>query len=319
MSAIKQPFVHITDDIMADLPISTAAVLRVTEAAIRGRDAGTVWAAPKATIFPPDGRYLMAALAGQNDPPYLVTKTVVLNPANPGKGLPQIDGVISLVDAETGHPKAILDAGWITGIRTAGASAAAARHMARKDAASIGFIGAGVQAHWHLRLFSDMFPIKHIRTFSRGRAKQEALCAEAEKRGISGEICSSAEAAISDVDMIVTSITVDYSPEFRPFLDAGCLKPGAFAAVTDLGVPWIKDRLVALDRVIIDDLEQEAAMEKKLAPQDVVQGDLTGVVCGRVSGREQEQERTAFIFRGVPLGDLALSVLVYEKYREARG
>jgi len=318
--ASKQSFVYLSDDDLSTLGITTEEVLDATEAAIRGREEGSVWAAPKATILPPDGRYMMAALAAMSDPPLLANKTVLLNPRNPERGLPQINGLISLLNADTGLPVAVLDANWITGIRTAGASAVAARYMARKESSVIAFIGCGVQAHSHLELFSDMFPIARIKTFSRGRPRQEILCAAAAEKGISGDICDTAHDAVSDADIIVTSITVTYDPDFKPFLDANWMKPGAFAAVTDLGVPWIQDTLSVLDRVIIDDLEQEATMDKKVAPAEVVQGDLAGVVMGRATGRTDgpagDNERTAFMFRGVPLGDLALSALCYRKAME---
>lgn len=311
--SVSQPCMYLSDEQMQALGITTAEVLAAIEAAIRGRAAGTVWAAPKATLLPPDGRYLMAAIAAMSDPPLVANKTVVLNPRNPDRGLPQINGMISLLNADTGLPVAVLDANWITGIRTAGASAVAATYMARPESDTMAFIGAGVQARSHLQLFSDLFPISRIRTFSRGRAGQEALCAAAADKGIGGEICDTARQAVSGADIIVTSITVDYSPAFRPFLDADWLKPGAFAAVTDLGIPWIQDTLGCLDRVIIDDLEQEAAMSNKLAPPEVIRGDLAGIVTGGVIGRSSGDDRTAFIFRGVPLGDLALAALCHGK------
>ena len=66
----------------------------------------------------------------------------------------------------------------------------------------------------------------------------------------------------------------------------------------------------AFERIIIDDLEQEATSEPMIDPA-LVKGDLTGLAQGTVPGRESEDERNAFVFRGLALGDLALAGLAY--------
>ena len=91
------------------------------------------------------------------------------------------------------------------------------------------------------------------------------------------------------------------------------MKPGSFAAITDLAAPWVKESFNTLNRVIIDDMAQEASLPNKLADPDAVHGDISNLVIGDVAGRSGEDERTAFIFRGHAIGDLALSALAYQK------
>ena len=100
----------------------------------------------------------------------------------------------------------------------------------------------------------------------------------------------------------------------EPFLDAGGIKAGAFAAITDLGVPWKKDSFSALDRIIIDDVAQEAALPNKLCDPSLIAGDISQLVLGKCEGRKAAEERTTFLFRGHALGDLALSVLALQKH-----
>ena len=170
-----------------------------------------------------------------------------------------------------------------------------------------------MQAHSHLDAFNDMFPLERIRIFGRGQANIGRLGETAAGMSLDVEVCDSGNEAIEDADLIVTSIT--WSADLVPFLDAEQMKPGAFAAVTDLCVPWQRQSFAALDRVVIDDVEQEASLENKLAPPEVVDGDLSGLVLGRVEGRRDDAERTAFLFRGHALGDLALSGLALQKSR----
>ena len=297
------------------LDITTADAMSAIERVIHGKFANKTWSAPKAVLHPPDGRYVMATLSASDDPPFIATKSLLLNPRNPERGLPQINSIITLLDSETGIPVAVMDGNWITGIRTAALSAVAAAKLARKDASSLAFIGAGVQASTHLKAFADLFPLAAVKIFSRGRANMERLRDEARAIGLEAIICDSAREAVSGVDLLVTSVTL--GPQTVPFLDANWLAPGSFTAGTDIAAPWHKDTFTAFDRLLVDDLEQEQSLPNKLADPDLITGDLAGLVLGQASGRNSDDERTAFLFRGHPLGDIALAALAFEMARKS--
>jgi ornithine cyclodeaminase/alanine dehydrogenase len=123
-----------------------------------------------------------------------------------------------------------------------------------------------------------------------------------------------AEDAISDADIVVTSVTLSY--ELEPFLDARWLKPGAFVSSTDLALPWIPEGMAAFDRIVIDDLEQESTMPTPMVDPRLVTGDLTNLVTGAAANRDTDAQRTAFVFRGMAVGDLALAALGYQRARQ---
>lgn len=310
MSAVDS-IPYLSEQALAELGITTSEIVASIEELISGSARSVVWSAPKAVILPHDGRYMMAALAAADDPPLLAVKTVVLNPRNPSRGLPAINGLVTMLDSETGLPAAILDGNWITAVRTAALSAVAAKYMAKSDSSVVAFIGSGVQARSHLEAFADMFPLEEVRIFGRGKENIERLCQAANELGKSAVVCASGKEAITGSDLTVSSVT--YSATLEPFLDAAWLKPGAFAAITDLGVPWNTASLSAFNRIVIDDLQQEAALANKLAPPELVTGDLAGLVLGKFKGRAGDDERSAFVFRGHGLGDLALSAVAYRK------
>ena len=114
-------------------------------------------------------------------------------------------------------------------------------------------------------------------------------------------------------DIIVTSVTLDYS--IAPFLDAGLMKPGAFAAITDLCIPWQPESLATFRTIVVDDLEQERASEKPMVDPKAIAGDLTDLVAGRVVDTPRP---AAFAFRGIALGDYAAAVLALAR-AEANG
>lgn len=293
------------------LGVSTDEVIAALEHAIRESEREQVWSAPKAVILPPDGRYVMATLAVMNDPPLVATKSLVLNARNSDIGLPQINSIVTLLHGETGLPEAAMDGNWVTAVRTAGLSAVAAKYMARPDSATAGFVGTGVQARSHLQAFADMFRLKHIKISGRGRANIDALGAMADKLGLTFEVSDTPREAVEDVDLIVTSMT--HTSIDAPFLDANWLQAGSFLTAVDLGGAWHRETFGQFDRLAIDDLNQEAAMEAKLADPAHITGDLSGLIHDRFEGRSSAAERTAFVFRGHALGDLAAAALAWQK------
>ncbi len=302
---------YLSESILDSLQLTSQDVVKSIEHLIYGRSQSQVWNAPKAVITPPDGRYMMATLAAANDPPFLAVKSLLLNPENPKRGLKSINSLVTLMDSDTGLPLAILDGNWITAIRTAGLSAVAAKRLARTDSSVAAFIGCGVQAHSHLKIFSELFPLKEIRVFGRGVLNQDKLCQSAIDIGLSAVASKTAQDAVHNADLIITSVTL--SPQLQPFLDARWLKPGVFVTMTDLALPWFTESMSVFDRIVVDDLEQESSMTKPLVDPALVSGDLTGLVNGDIAGRCNENERSAFIFRGLALGDLAVAGLAYQK------
>lgn len=302
---------YLTQPFLERLSITTDEIIAIIEELILAQRRGLVWCAPKVVALPGDERYIMATLAVADEPGVVATKSLVLNPRNPARGLHAINSLVTLLDGETGLPLAVIDGNWVTARRTAGLSAVAAKRLARPDSRVIAFIGCGVEARSHLDAFGDIFPLSEIRAFGRGTENRDALCRAAEARGLKAVASETAKDAITDADLVVTTVTLSHG--MTPFLDAGWLKAGAFATVTDLALPWRPEGMKAFDRIVIDDLEQEARMSKPMVARELIAGDLAGLVAGDLPWRRSAAERTAFVFRGVALGDLAVAGLIYRR------
>ena len=305
----RPQFLYLDEGDLSRLPIHTDEVVQSLENLVRREGDASLWAPSKTSVSLPDGRYLMAGVAAMDDPSVMAVKSLVLNPANPDRGIPQINATVTVLDSHTGFPLAVMDGNWITAVRTAGLSALAASRLANPDASSIAFIGCGVQARAHLRAFGDRFPLVEMRAFGRGAANRDTLCAAGEERGLRAVASATGQDAIEGADLVVTTVTL--STDAPPFLDARGLKPGAFAAVTDFVAPWHRDSLIAFDVIVTDDLSEP------LIDPDRFDGDLHAVLAGDIPGRQKQAERTAFIFRGPPVADLALAELAYRKARES--
>ena len=305
------PFVYLTNKQLAGLKISTFDICAAIEDAIVQQSKQQLWTAPKAAILPGDGRYIMSTLSVADLPGLIACKSVMVAPDNATKDLPAINGAIMLLDSQTGELRGVIEANWVTAVRTAGLSAVAAKQLANPNSRSIGFIGSGVQALSHLGAFCDLFPIEQIKVFSRGQANIEKLCDHASHLGLHAEAVSSAEKAVLEADIVVSSITLSY--QVAPFISANWLKPGAFAAITDLAIPWLADSMTAFDKIIIDDHEQEKAAETPMVKKESIYADLQEMVTEQKHCKFDANKRSAFAFRGMAIGDFAVSALAYQR------
>ena len=282
-------------------------MVEAIEQAIRAQAAGTLKTAPKAYLQPGDGRLALAMLA--LDAEVMVVKAVMANAANKARGLPSVLGSVLVLDGQSGEPLAVLDGPWVTAVRTAGLSAVAAKRLARADASSLGLIGCGVQAHSHLAAFAAMFPLRRVLVAGRGAANRDAVMAAVRARGLEAVAADAADALAADI--VVSSVDLGVTP----FLDARRLRPGAFASMVDLAVPWLEAGLAGFDRIAVDDLAQERTVDRPMVPLGRVSGDLAGLVTGAMPARLDASERTGFAFRGIALGDIALAGLVWRRLR----
>ena len=308
---VNKDFVYLSDDALNGLGITPSEVADVIELALRDKIAGRLHTAPKSAIMPGDGRYMVSTLAVGDRERLTVLKAVTVTTVGARLGLPAINGSIIAMDADTGMLKAIIDANWVTAVRTAALSTVAARRLANPASTSVAFIGTGVQAHSHLAAFAELFPLTEIRAFGRGQTNRDKLCHLAQEMGLRAIAAQTAEEALRGADLVVTSVTLDYT--IKPFLDAGWMKPGSFAAITDLGIPWHQDSMSAFGTLVIDDQDQEDSIERKLAPPDLVQTDLTGLLRGTPHVAHDPDKPNCFAFRGIALGDYAATALVVER------
>lgn len=296
---------------MEGLEITASDAIDKIEHLCRERDAARVLNAPKSLLRPVDDVLFMSTLAVSEDPPFTAVKALGVNAANAQKGMGTIGSIITLFDRETAYPVAIMDGSWITEVRTAALSAVAAKHFARPDSKTIAFIGSGAQARSHLDAFLDMFPLQAVQLYGRGPKNRNLLCQKAEGLGLTAMDYSDPRQAIEGADIIVSSVPL--ATGLQPFLETEWTAPGVFVSLVDLARTWRSETLHHFDRIIIEDAEQERTMDPQMIPEALIGEDLLDLVTSRASGRQDANQRIAFIFRGLAIGDLALAILAYER------
>jgi len=131
-------------------------------------------------------------------------KVVSVFPDNAAKNKPVINGFIMLLDAETGEPKALMDAGYLTALRTGAVSGLATKYFAADSASHVAIIGAGVQAETQLQAVAAVRDIKRVSLWSRSADKARQF-AQQYAHQYDVQVFESISDAVREADIICTA------------------------------------------------------------------------------------------------------------------
>src|SRR5680860_1785009 len=131
--------------------------------------------------------------------------------------------VFTLFDTGTGVIKAIMQAEWLSWLRTGGTSAVASKYLAKRDASIVGIIGSGKQAFGQLSMLTRVLQLQDVRVFSRGKSNREEFVGKVREELGSLEVrdVSHPRDAVEGADVVVLATNSK-----RPVIDAAWLSPG---------------------------------------------------------------------------------------------
>lgn len=229
-------------------------------------------------------------------------------PDNPRQhGLPTIQGLIVVMDVDSGTPLGILDSTLITTLRTAAATAVAAKHLAREDSRTMTIIGCGIQGRAHAEALLRVRPITKVFAFDADPAAAERF---AQHLGIEVVRAESIENAIAASDIVITC-----TPSRSPILGIEHSHPGLFIGAVGADNPEkseLAPALLAQSRVVPDILDQAAmmgdlhhAIAAGAMTRDDIHGELADILCGRIPARLDDDEVFIFDSTGTALQDVA--------------
>ena len=247
-------------------------------------------------------------------------------PANPARaGLPTIQGLVALCDATDGRLLAIMDSIEITALRTGAATALAARHLARADAAVATICGCGTQGRIQLEALQRARPIARAFAYDADYATAVRFAEERSAAlGIDVRPSRTLGDAARQSDMCVTC-----TPARGPVLGPADVRPGTFIAAVGAdseNKQELVPELVAASRLVVDNLEQAAtigelhhALALGLVTRAFVHAELGEILAGTKPGRTSDDEITIFDSTGTAVQDVAAATVVYERgCREGR-
>jgi alanine dehydrogenase len=246
--------------------------------------------------------------------PYFAAKLNANFPANGSRhGLPTIQGAVILCDAANGVPLAIIDSISITALRTAAASAVAAKYLARQESDTGLICGCGAQATSQLAALRRVRAPRRVLAYDQDHARAAAFAS-----AVGGTPAMDLAGAASESDIIVTCTTAQ-----RYFVTREMVRPGAFIAAVGAdneNKQEIDPRLMAQAKVVTDVTEQASkigdlhhAIDAGAMTREAVHAELGEVVAGRKRGRESADEIIVFDSTGTGLQDVAAAVAVYRR------
>ena len=241
-------------------------------------------------------------------------------PQNPARhGLPTIQGVLSLHDARDGRLLALMDSMEITTIRTAAASAVAAKYLARSDSRVMMIVGCGIQGKSQLRAMSRVRALERVYACDVDTGLAAEFAREmSDAHGITVECVPHFRDSIRDCDIIVTC-----TPAREAFIRRADVSAGTFIAAVGADNEHkqeIAPDVLASSTVVADVLDQCAligdlhhAFASGVMRREDVHAELADVVCAKKPGRTTREEITVFDSTGTALEDVAAAAVVYER------
>jgi ornithine cyclodeaminase/alanine dehydrogenase-like protein (mu-crystallin family) len=258
-------------------------------------------------------------LAGEE---YAFVKTFSYFPANPEKYTrPTTSSMVILFDAETGLPACIMEAGWVTGLKTAASTAVTTAYLARPESETVTIFGAGTLGRLHLLAVAERFRLTQAFFVDILPEVAEACAAELEPVlgfPVKAVTLEDRENVVRKSDVIFTVTTGS-----QALFEHSWVKPGAFVARLGSYQELDHDVIIKADKVIVDSWKYVSPripeivelVEKGQFSFNDVYAEWPNIVAGKVSGRESSEEIIVFIALGI-WGEYA--AILPEVYRKAR-
>ena len=241
-------------------------------------------------------------------------------PGNAEKGMPNHQSTVVLFDEGSGVPSAVVRATYLTALRTAAASALSIRHLARREATTLGLVGAGGQAIFQLNAALKERPFDRVLIVDPDEDNAARLAEAARQRGLAAEI-TGPQSLAARADVIIT-----ITPSRRAILEDRWVKDGTHLAcmgADTVGKQEVEPALVGRARVFGDVAGQAVTLgecQHAFAAGMIGEDDITPlglVIAGRRPGRVSQDDITVFDSTGIALQDLASARLAVKAATDA--
>ena len=233
---------------------------------------------------------------------------------NDKRGVVRMSGLVCLFDGETGHPQTVLEAGYLTDLRTGAGTGLAARYLARKDSRVLTIIGAGRVARNQLEALAELFDLEAVLLSTRSAARANEFIERMSKAGgrIPKDIrlVEDREAAVRQSDIVVAATTSE-----KPVVNGAWLKPGTFVASVgayDASMREVDSETIKrASNLVIDsraDCLHDAGDFMIPVSEGIIRLDQVAEIAELVSGARQPRQSadqiTYYKSIGVPIQDL---------------
>ena len=303
------------------LGFGMSEIVDILEEAFRAKAAGKVMMPPKIFFHRHGPRFYSSMVSASPEFGYAGCKWQSGDPDNPNVGLPYIQGLYILTEDSTGRMRAIMDSEWITGQRTAAASALVIRHLAKDGDRTLGILGCGLQGRKHLEAIHaarpqfdacvcyDLFP-----------ERQERFVAEMTGRfGFDSVVgMNGPEEVARNCDVLVTGGPIQH--ERRPVIRPEWIGAGMLVVTIDYDSYVTDEMIQAMDLVLTDDrgqIEDARRNEGKFPGVTRLDSTVAELVTHGKGARTSDAQRILVFNLGIALEDLATAIEILRRSERA--
>jgi ornithine cyclodeaminase len=209
---------------------------------------GTAQLGPRVLVPGPDASTGFSYVARLDTGADLVAKVGSVNPANARRRMPTVSALVTVLDAATGRPTAVLDGEAVTNLRTVAASAVVAAEL-RPAPETLAVIGLGVQGRLHAEVLSAVLRPQRTIVYDPHVGRQEVA-----QLRVTGPVSAARKPrhAVETATVVVTCTTSTEPVLRRDWLldDALVLSIGSFAPDrSEVGADVVNEAAVVVDDV----------------------------------------------------------------------
>ena len=296
------------DDVRRLLPM--ADCIEAMADALRSLARGEVYNPLRPVFRPPNEPSLMGLMPAHRggEAPWWSLKALTIVPGNSARGLDSHQGFVALFDGESGEPRALMNAGAITAIRTAAVSGVATRLLAREDVRTLAILGSGTQARSHLDAMRAVRDFERVVSWSASGRSLDGAETRRDRRGSASR----------------RGRRVHDHASAEPVVQRQWLKPGVHINAVGSSIPTARelDSQTMVDASLFVDRRESTLNEAGdfLIPQregligpDHIRAELGELLLGTADGRTSNDEITLFKSLGIGVEDLAAGELVLQR------
>ena len=236
-------------------------------------------------------------------------------------GLPNILGIIYLSDAETAYPLAVFESSLISKMRTAAATAVAAKFLKPADPIHLGVIGYGNQAEAHIEALMCVSDVIKIRIAGRNQDKAKDFVKVMSEKVTIPVTYDTIQNSCKNSNLLITC-----TPSTDYFVKKEWIQEGSFIGAIGADSPGkneLDPNIMSSTKIVADIKSQvikvgesQHAIGKELITADDIYCELGELAAGIVKGRTSKDDIFVYDSTGTAIQDVATAAFIYEKLKD---
>ena len=223
--------------------------------------------------------------------------------------IPALHSELMLMDSDSGNLKALINADWITTMRTGAVAALAVKTFRNSQTSDYSFIGLGNTAYSTMLCLLNIFPDEHLRVrlFKYKDQADKFIQKFSKFSNVTFTIVENIEELVKNTDVLISCIT-----EAKDLIvtDESLFKPGIL--IVPVHTRGFQNCDIFFDKIFADDTNH--VKEFKYFSRFKKYGEISEVLSQKIVGRESDLERIISYNVGIALHDIYYANMIYQKF-----